>query len=1071
MLTIYRASAGSGKTYTLTGEYLKLVFGSRDAFRHTLAVTFTNKATAEMKDRVVKELYALADGQKADHLTELTKSRNEKQVREMAKKILSVVLNDYSSFNISTIDHFFQQTVRAFCREIGLQGGYEIEMEEDTALVYAIDNLLVRLDLPENKALLLWLENYAQRKMQEGKTWNFRKDMESLGKLIFHENFRLNSRKLQEETKDIKALDDYRNLLNTIIRNYEQELKEEGQKAVDLIEHCGLTLDDFFYKSSSAPSFFYKIVRNFDGALAGPKDRFSKMVEDPSSIVPKSANPGLRASILSLMENGLSHCAEEILALFDAGNPIRIQYLTAQVIRENFSIFCILNNLSREVARYRDEKNVMLISDTSSLLSQVINGSETPFIYERIGTTLNSFMIDEFQDTSRQQWSNFLPLLSESLSRNQDNLIVGDVKQSIYRFRNSDWELLQTEVNNDIPSKQLRSEVLDVNWRSCRHIVEFNNALFAVASRLMQQLFDSQVNGSTLTKVELDKLEGRIVSAYADSFQSVSKDKQNKEGRVSVNFIVDDKDKGGWRAEAQERLPKVIAQLQDDGFALKDIAVLVRKNDEAALLAQSLLSYAENHPEDTHRYDIISNEALVISGSAAVRLIIAFMRWIVDRGNENQRRFALCSWLVAKGTMKEKAGMTDFPDDLKRSVDALTGSSLYETAEGLYRLFSPDFSSSEQAYLLAFLDMVSEYATNETPDINGFLQWWDDTGYKKNISTPDDQDAVTITTIHKSKGLGFKAVIVPFCDWDMDGRDSVLLCTPKVAPFNQFSLLPVNYSSKLASTIFAPDYFKEMLYNFVDNLNDLYVAFTRAKEELIVFAKDPGDKESKNRASQLLWDSIHHTLNDEDADDRLIKLSEYFNEEEKSLQLGESWTTENETQHMPDIIRPVHFTSVSYEGRLHLSLNQRDLFATDKQRRRGAILHELLSHIETREDIEPAVQDSLQQGIIDEELANHLRESLDKLLKKPEAEGWFDGSTHVLNETDILSKGDQKYRPDRVMIDKDKVIVLDYKFGKEEKSYDPQVRNYVNLIRTIGYKNVEGYLWYVESDRIEKVND
>ncbi len=680
-------------------------------------------------------------------------------------------------------------------------------------------------------------------------------------------------------------------------------------------------------------------------------------------------------------------------------------------------------------------------------------------------------MIDEFQDTSRQQWSNFLPLLSESLSRNQDNLIVGDVKQSIYRFRNSDWELLQTEVNNDIPSKQLRSEVLDVNWRSCRHIVEFNNALFAVASRLMQQLFDSQVNGSTLTKVELDKLEGRIVSAYADSFQSVSKDKQNKEGRVSVNFIVDDKDKGGWKAEAQERLPKVIAQLQDDGFALKDIAVLVRKNDEAALLAQSLLSYAENHPEDTHRYDIISNEALVISGSAAVRLIIAFMRWIVDRGNENQRRFALCSWLVAKGTMKEKAGMTDFPDDLKRSVDALTGSSLYETAEGLYRLFSPDFSSSEQAYLLAFLDMVSEYATNETPDINGFLQWWDDTGYKKNISTPDDQDAVTITTIHKSKGLGFKAVIVPFCDWDMDGRDSVLLCTPKVEPFNQFSLLPVNYSSKLASTIFAPDYFKEMLYNFVDNLNDLYVAFTRAKEELIVFGKDPGDKESKNRASQLLWDSIHHTLNDEDADDRLIKLSEYFNEEEKSLQLGESWTTENETQRIPDVIRPEHFTSVGYEGRLHLSLNQRDLFATDKQRRRGAILHELLSHIETREDIEPAVQDSLQQGIIDEELANHLRESLDKLLKKPEAEGWFDGSAHVLNETDILSKGDQKYRPDRVMIDKDKVIVLDYKFGKEEKSYDPQVRNYVNLIRTIGYKNVEGYLWYVESDRIEKVND
>ena len=197
MLTIYRASAGSGKTYTLTGEYLKLVFGSYDAFRHTLAVTFTNKATAEMKDRVVKELYALADGQKADHLTELTKSRNEKQVREMAKKILSVVLNDYSSFNISTIDHFFQQTVRAFCREIGLQGGYEIEMEEDTALVYAIDNLLVRRDLPGNKALLLWVENYAQRKMQEGKTWNFRKDMESLGKLIFHENFQLNSRKLQ----------------------------------------------------------------------------------------------------------------------------------------------------------------------------------------------------------------------------------------------------------------------------------------------------------------------------------------------------------------------------------------------------------------------------------------------------------------------------------------------------------------------------------------------------------------------------------------------------------------------------------------------------------------------------------------------------------------------------------------------------------------------------------------------------------------------------------------------------------------------------------------------------------
>lgn len=1080
MLTVYRASAGAGKTHKLTGEYLTLLFTQPGAYRRILAVTFTNKATDEMKSRIVEELYNLASGKKSDYIELLssTYALTEAQVRKQATRILIAILHDYSAFNISTIDRFFQQTMRAFTREIGLQGGYGIEMDQELVLTEAIDNLLGDLDKPESKDLLGWLLRFAEDKIENGGEWNLRRDIMSLSREVFKESYKAFSEEVGKDIEDKNALEQYKNSLYAIIRSIENEAKRLGERGLELLSEYGLHPEDFKGGSRSPLLVLNRLAR---GEMKEPSATFIGLADNLEGCFTKTTSVGARQIIGCVFEGGLNDCIKGIVALF--GNLTA--YHTAREIVRYYYTLGILTDISRQIAAYREEKNVMLIADTTELLNKVIDGSDAPFIYEKTGTTVDHYMIDEFQDTSGMQWNNFRPLIEESLAHERTNLIVGDVKQSIYRFRNSDWKLLDEQVQADFSPEEIREDTLKENWRSCRHIVEFNNALFTVAPALLQSLYNETLLSSSLNERDRESFFVKIMSAYAKSYQQVPPPFRKKDGHVKIEFLSgsDDQD---WKEEAMAHLPSTLETLQDNGYALRDIAILVRTNKEGALVADTLLAYKEEHPSEQYDYDIISDEALFVSGSPAVRFLIAMLRHLKNPEDATNAQMALYSYLVLMGELRrevEGKPDTDFPPEIKAALQNLSRQSLYEITEGLFRLFTTYFADNEQVFVQAFLDMVSEYTQKESADLSRFLKWWDETGHRKTIATPDTQNAVRILTVHKSKGLGFKVVIIPFGDWEIDHKPTkpvILWCHPEEKPFNQLHLVPVRYGQILSNTIFAKDYFKERLHAFIDNLNTLYVAFTRSKEELIVFSPRPkkinektGEVEKMATVADLLWASLCTDTKDTHEGEVLMPLSASFDSKEGVFEMGNWWhpAPVREGEQMAEEIAMHRLFSISPDDRLQLRLHGKGFFFDNARRKHGTLMHEVLSRIRTGKDIHASVESYRLSGVINRDEAVVLEDRLADLLSTPEVAAWYDGESRVLNEVDILFGKGLSKRPDRVMIKEDKVTVVDYKFGeKEDKRHPSQVKNYLKLIRQMGYNKVEGYLWYVELSKIEAVN-
>ena len=1068
MLTVYRASAGAGKTHKLTGEYLTLLFTGPGAFRRILAVTFTNKATDEMKTRIVDELYNLASGRKSDYVELLTStySLTEDQVRKQAAKILIDILHDYSAFNISTIDRFFQQTMRAFTREIGLQGGYGIEMDQELVLTTAIDNLLSDLEKPESKDLLGWLLRFAEDKIENGGEWNLRKDIMALSREVFKESYKAFSEAVGRDIEDKKALDDYKNELYGIIRSVESAAKELGERGLAILNKYGLKVTDFKGGSRSPLTLLDRLVQ---GEMKEPSATFIGLADNLDGCFTKTVSLGTRQIIGCAFEDGLNDCIKGIISLFNNLTA----YNTAREIVRYYYTLGILTDVSRQIAAYREEKNVMLIADTTELLNKVIGGSDAPFIYEKTGTHVDHYMIDEFQDTSGMQWNNFRPLIDS-----RDNLIVGDVKQSIYRFRNSDWKLLDEQVQADFSPEVVHEETLKDNWRSCRNIVEFNNALFTTLPGVLQTVYNEALSVSSLSEEQRAAFFTKIMSAYDKSFQQVPPPFMQKDGHVRIEFLSGDDEKD-WKEEALGRLPGVLGKLQDNGYVLKDIAILVRTNQEGAQVADTLLAYKEEHPSDRYNYDIISDEALFVSGSTAVRFMVSLLRYLKNPEDRTNGQIALYSYQVLKGIFGVEAPA--FPPEVISVLQILSRQSLYEITEGLFRLFADDFPENEQVFVQAFLDMVSEYTQKESADLNRFLKWWDETGCRKTIATPDGQNAIRILTVHKSKGLGFKVVIIPFGDWEIDHKPTkpvILWCHPEEKPFDRLHLVPVRYGQSLGKTIFAGDYFKERLHAFIDNLNTLYVAFTRSKEELIVFSPRPkkikeetGEVEKISTLTDALWAGLRTDMPDTREGEKLISLPAVFDAGTGVFELGDWWhPVAKEDNGDIQEIGMARLSSISPDDRLQLRLHGKGYFFDNARRKHGALMHEVLSRIRTRKDIPQSVERYRQEGVIDREEAASLVARLEELLSLPEAASWYDGTARVLNEVDILFGKGLSKRPDRVMITGNSVIVIDYKFGEHtDQRYHSQVRNYLKLIRQMGYGEVEGFLWYVELNKIEAV--
>jgi ATP-dependent exoDNAse (exonuclease V) beta subunit len=1083
MLTIYSASAGTGKTHTLTGEYLSLLFKGREQHRRILAVTFTNKATAEMKNRIVEELFRLADDRPSDYMAMLSGNgkKEETIVRKQAKEILINILHDYSALNISTIDHFFQRTIRAFTREIGLQGNYQIELNGNLMMEEAVENMLAELEKSENAALMNWLLRFTEDKIEEGGGWDIRRDIIKLGEQLFKETYKSCRHEIQEELQQKDFLSDYQNNLFKIIQQVRQTAKELGMKGVSLIKQHGMQPSDF--KNGSKSAFFY-FGQLATGVMTEPKATFRGLVDHVDGYLTKTATPAQREAAARLYGDGMNDLIRNIVSFFDH----LADYYTANEIARNFYALGILTDLSQHIAAWREEKNKLLIADTTELLNKVIDGNEIPFIYEKTGTRIEHYMIDEFQDTSGMQWANFRPLLKDSLDYGRSNLIVGDIKQSIYRFRNSDWTLLDVQVKQDF-RQRITEKKLSVNWRSCRHIVEFNNMLFEKIPALLQNSYNEEIEQSSLPDDEKKQYDVGIVSAYANSSQHVSQPFSDKNGHVHIRFLEDTDDKK-WQESSLEQLPRIVEQLQDNGYELRDIAILTRTGREGASVADTLLTYKEAHPESGYKYDIISDDSLTVESSLSVRWFVAMLRYLHQPDITSNYQKALAAYAVLR--RKKRSLHTErqkdfgnessdnavpqndlerfssqgsrnlfhpFPPETMAIIKKLSNRPLYELAEGLLRLFKDDFPDNELIFIQAFLDAIAEFSTNETADTGAFIAWWDETGRRKKIATPDSQNAIRIMTIHKAKGLGVKAVIIPFAEWKLDQKDAILWCHPPQKPFNKISLAPVKYSRTLKNTFFSADYFQEKLHAYMDHLNILYVAFTRAKEELIVIAPKPERRTTS--ISQLLWDGVQtdsqHPLDYETG----------------IYERGTWWHPATKSKEASDIeeLRVGHFHSVSPNERIQLRLQHRKSgFLEDERRKYGLLMHDLLSLVEKQEDIDSAISIKYLSGEITRDETDILKDRLTHLTGNERVKKWFDGSMQVMMETDILFGKGVSCRPDRIMKDNnDHVTVVDYKFGeKKERSHHLQIKKYTSLIRDMGYQHVDGYLWYTSLNDIEK---
>ena len=1034
-LTVYKASAGSGKTFRLAVEYIKLVVRDPQSYRHILAVTFTNKATEEMKMRILSQLYGLWK-QLPDSQTYMNCVCEELQaepafVSRQAGQALTNLLHNYNYFRVETIDTFFQSVLRNLARELDLTANLRIGLNDTQVEEVAVDQLIE--DLQTTDVMLVWLLKYIMENISDDRSWNVIGQIKQFGRTIFRDYYKAESKALNERLSEKGFFDRYTKTLRELRAAAKKRMTDIAESFFTTLEQEGLTVDDLSNKRRGIAGFFLKLQSGtFDPSIENTT--VANCLGNPSKWYAKTH--ARREEIHALADGPLGDLLR--LAVDERPRQWRL-YQSAELTLRHLSQLRLLDSIETKVRQLNQEANRFLLSDTQQLLHALISDNDSPFIFEKIGTQLEHIMIDEFQDTSTVQWQNFRVLLQETMSHEgSQNLIVGDVKQSIYRWRSGDWRLLN-DIRSQFPDGTITEKPLDTNHRSSRHVIAFNNAFFREAARWEYEQLQDMPEAEQLQR------------AYAGVEQQIP-ERRDDSGYVSIDLLPSD----DYQETTLSRLADTVRQLLADGISQSRIAILVRTNNLIPVIANY---FAEQMPDEV---SIVSDEAFRLDASLSVNIIINALRLLI-RPDDN----------LARAYLIKVAGRS-LPDD----TEALLRLPLYELVEQLFIHFELNRFDDQSAYVCAFYDQLADYTADNGTDIDSFLHEWDENLCAKTIQS-DELSGIRLISIHKSKGLEFDNVICPFCDWQLEKQSgNVLWCRPTEAPFSDLPLVPVDYSQKgMTGTIYEADYRHEHLQNVVDNLNLLYVAFTRAAQRLYVIGRRSA-KSSRSAVIEAVLPVIDGTLNGE-ADAESPLHYEYGNTQ-NTQSAHSSHSSRNVFLQPPT---PCHVSVQSFESRVAFrqSNQSRDFISGDDEQGQtsyiqlGSVLHQIFSTIRTTADIDGALQRLQLDGIIYNEdiTAERITKLLRQRLEHPKVASWFSDRWTLFNECTILSVVDGQVierRPDRVMTDGQEWIVVDFKFGGEHPEYHDQVREYMDLLQQMGHSQVSGYLWYVYANRIVEVS-
>ncbi|RED24651.1 ATP-dependent exoDNAse (exonuclease V) beta subunit [Flavobacterium cutihirudinis] len=1045
--SIYDASAGSGKTYTLVKEYLKIILSSpkNDAYRNILAITFTNKAVHEMKGRIVGSLSEFAKDEPSAKAIALMEDLSRDtglsiiKIKFKSQSIIKHLIHNYAAFDISTIDKFTHKVIRAFAHDLNLPMTFEVTLDTENLLIEAVDAIIAQAG--QDETLTNLLIDFTMEKTDDDKSWDVSREILETGRLVLNENNRNEISHFHD--KSIAEFIEIKKKMLVLCKELESQNAAWANEALLLIDKNGIDL-----KSFSRGTFPNHLESIRDGKF-NPRNKTFHEFDDIA--INKTAKD--RAVIENIIPE-LLQILEKVYKNFE-----KRDFYNAFL--KNITPLSLLNTISNELDKIQSEQNILSISEFNAIIHREIQNQPAPFIYERLGERYRHFFIDEFQDTSEMQWQNLIPLIDNSLSGLDDLgnkgtlMIVGDPKQSIYRWRGGKAEQF-IELSKDVnpfnnPDKKL--EHLNTNYRSYSEVIDFNNAFF----KLISCEFSNE--------------------DYKDLYENHSFQNTNskKGGYVNLSFLpIIEKNDFADEEDAAEKSDlyvlatlKTIQDVVRQGFEYKDIVVLTRKRDQGIVIANYLTE--QNIP-------LLSSETLMIQNATEVRLIIHLLKYLNNSADlESKANFL---HFLAKNLEIEvpihdftALGMSeknerDFEKwlltfDVSLSFEDVRKKSLYEAVEIIISKFIP--LAEGNAYVQFFLDIVLERDIRYQAGIADFLVYWDKNGEKFSIPSPEGNNAVRIMTIHKSKGLEFPVVIMPFAEEDyirkpkdklwLDAED-IDLGVPKVLVDNSSA---VEGFGESASAVFSLKKQEELL----DNINVLYVALTRAEEQLYVISQSLNERKDgtfpHNMASFFIKYLIHLGIYDSE------KLEYEFG---NKIKLSESVKSVDLVKVIPlvsDVLDPKNIKIAQREA-LMWGTHQQEAISY------GNIVHEILAFVKDKSDVDLAITKALEEGLIKSDQVSQVLKTLQEIVSHPELYVCFEGKNRILNEQTIIQKDGKILKPDRIVLTEDKkAYLLDYKTGAVNSKYANQVREYQMAIEELGYEVLKKALVYIGTE-IDVVN-